>query len=114
MTLPPRILTFQCMGQLFFVVVGFLVTGIFYREPSRWRWSPSWLDHVTSFIQHYGCFFLIVPVCWFVFAARRTDREGPDAPCLGLPIWLAGLILTAALGLLFGLTSLHALHLIGW
>lgn len=105
--IPPRIVTFLCFLQVFFIVFGYLVTGFCVRELQFSADSPS-VDAFISGVYTYGPWCLAVPFIWGILTlgSIRASRESISiTKCL----FGIGLIVTILLFVAFSTTVIDSL-----
>ena len=81
MALPPKAVSVLCLLQIFFVLVGYLLTRACLRFYDQYvvlnfgHYAPR-IPRVSDFMREYGLFLLLVPVGWCVFVCIRGAMSG--------------------------------------
>jgi len=108
MNIPPRVVTILCSLQVFFIVVGYLITRVSIRVLERLWGGPLNLAGLLHYVQTFGPWCLLLPLIWGVLAIGFARVDNGNASITKL-MFVIGVILTVALALVFSIAVIDSL-----
>ena len=106
MSVSARIVTILCSVQVFFIVVGYLITCVSIRVLERWGCGP--VVGPLHFVQTFGPWCLLLPLVWGVLAIGFARVENGNASITRL-MFVIGVALTIVLALVFSIAAIGSL-----
>jgi hypothetical protein len=108
MSLPPKLVSVVCLVQCFLIGMGFLFTRAFiHLFKTVTELGDRFIPALPLFIGHYGLWFLLLPIVWTVAAASLGEVDY-GVVSIKLGHFIAGIVLTVGLGILFGFSTFVA------
>jgi uncharacterized membrane protein YtjA (UPF0391 family) len=108
MSVSARIVTILCSVQVFFIVVGYLITRVSIRVLERLWGGPPPVAGLLHFVQTFGPWCLLLPLVWGVLAIGFARVENADASITKL-MFVIGMVLTVVLVLFFSIAAISSL-----
>ena len=111
-----KLVSIVALLQFLAISFGFLVTKTFLDSLDEWIvdlfliHSPV-VSRFTLFMYSFGLWFQWLPLIWIVVSIIRIHRSGNVPSASGGPEFVSGIILFAALALLFVLSAAGAWHM---
>ena len=108
MSVSARIVTILCSVQVFFIVVGYLITRVSIRVLERLCGGPPHIAGLLHFVQTFGPWCLLLPLVWGVLAIGFARVENENASITRL-MFVIGVALTIVLALVFSIAAIGSL-----